>query len=97
MNPQLTIDYSKVTFATFYYKTRVFGYVRRTLPRQPTLHGQVIQDEKVKAEVLARHVEDDWIPHLRLSLSANRTLKFTGDEAKKRWKEYNTRIYKQRK
>ncbi len=97
MNPQLVIDFSKVQFATFYYKTRVFGYVRRTRPRYPTFHGHEIQDMEVYKAMVERKVLDDWIPHLRLSLSANRTLKFTGEQAKKLWKEYRSTQYRERK
>ena len=97
MNPQLTLDYRKVQFASFYWKTRVFGYVRRTKPRYPTLHGQRIQSATVENEARMRGCLDDWIPHLRLSISANRTLKFTGEEALKRWKQYNQTIYGERK
>ena len=96
MNPQLTIDYRKVSFASFYYKTRVFGYVRRTLPRKPTLHGQPIHDELILKLATQQGKLDDWIPQLRLSVTANRTLKFVGTEAVKRWKEYNSTIHRKK-
>lgn len=102
MNTQLVVDLGKVQYVSFYYKTRLFGHVRRTEPRFPTVHGKrfnpmarVWGGTKTMLELATeRRIIDEWIPTLQLQFASNHSLKFTGKKAISLKKEFSRRQFK---
>lgn len=103
MKVQLTIDLKAVAYISFYYKNRE-GKVSRTKPRKPTVHGVVVKDEVApihpdfpnetmldRAKRLG--IVDVWTPVCMYHMRNNHSLKFTGDEAKRKHKAYSAHIY----
>lgn len=103
-NTQLTIDLNSVSYCSFYYKNQ-WGNVRRIKPKKPTRLGQVIPNEfalpldpAFPSETLierGRRLElvDIWTPVCRYQFRNNHSMKFTGDKAIAKHKQYQTHIY----
>lgn len=98
----IIVDLRKVQFARLHYRNQ-FGETRRRLPTGPSVHGQVVSDKPsaygISEIELAkqRNVLDDWKPVLRLHVTANRTLTYTGDKARSLWEAWCARIFGQPK
>ena len=99
------IDIKKVWRAEFRYKNQL-GQVVRKKPRKPTVHCLTFD---VDAKVVQGHGEcmlsfakrmrllDVWTPVITLFRTAYDNQTFTGDKAKKLWKEFNRRQFANKK
>ena len=102
-NNSIVVDLNKVQFASFYYKNQ-YNNVSRLKPKRLTVHGVTIDKEAIHITEKISMVEyamkyrllDVWTPTLRLQLSANHSLKYTGDKAISLNKEWNRRIFKKK-
>lgn len=101
-NNRIVIDLNKVQWALFGYRNQYGDY--RQLKPKFSVHGKVY-DKKEKMfgttetafEVATRRaIIDKWTPELKLQLTANHTLTYTGDKAKSLWAEWNRRVFKKK-
>jgi hypothetical protein len=102
-NNSIVVDLNKVQFASFYYRNQ-YGNVRKLKPRKMTVHGALVSPfdthvtEKIPMTKYAEKYQlvDVWMPVLRLQLTANHSLKYTGKKAISIWKEWQRRIFKRK-
>ena len=94
------VDLGKAQWCTFYYKNQ-YDNVRKRKPTKPTVSGCLVKDEmhingkQTMLEYATEHkLLDVWTPICRVVLTANKSLRYTGDKAKSIWKEWNRRIFK---
>lgn len=99
-NNHTVVSLKKVQHATFYYRNQ-FGETTRRLPKGPSVHGRVVSATKKSAHLdttelaLAKELGllDRWTAVLKLELSANHRLTYTGDKATSLWNAWNTMIF----
>lgn len=104
------VDLGKVQYANFYY-TNKWGQTRTTLPTggKFTVYGvEYDKNERIyspnskeKGELiydraLKQGALDEWIPTLRLQLTANHSLVYKGDKAVTINKAWREKIYGQK-
>lgn len=104
MTPQRVIDFKKIQWADYFYVTQC-GIARRMLPDGHTVNGLWFNEHEMAPHhplfpgetLLARakrlKLLDTWTPVCKLHVTANRTLTYRGEAAKKMWKNYGAHIY----
>ena len=104
MKPQRTIDFNKVQWADYWWqnqdgdrmRTKPFGYSVHCIPFVPdnaAVHHPDYPGETNLQRARRLDIVDRWHPICILNISANRTLRYTGEQATKVWRQYNAHIY----
>jgi hypothetical protein len=93
---RIVVDLGKVQFARFFY-TNQYNNFRNTLPAWPTVRNSELKGvwDTFRAGILG--LIDEWYPCTLLKLQANHSLTYTGEKAKSIWKEWNRRIFNQKR
>lgn len=103
MNTNRTIvDLNKVQYADFFWSTSTM--TSPTKPKQPTVNGVIVGDEPAAwldefpnetmlQRATRRGLLDKWEPVVRLQLTANHSLTYTGAKAQSIWREWNKRQF----
>ena len=98
---RIVVDLSKVQWARFGYRNQ-HGNWRDVLPLSPTAYNQPFkQNDRVFGEeessmidyAIANKLLDIWIPELRLKVTANTWLTYTGDKAISLWKAFRAKQF----
>lgn len=104
MKTQRTIAFNKVQWADYYYQNQD-GDKLRYEPKKLTVHGISFEPDAFAVyhrdyplETLLERAKrldilDRWHPVCVLVFTANKSLRYTGKEATKVWKAYNSHIY----
>jgi hypothetical protein len=103
---RIVVDLSKVQWARYGYRNQ-HGNWRDLLLVQPTVNNQYFaasdklfmsDNQPITLIDYARDHKllDIWTPELRLKVTANCILTYTGDKATSLWKEWNRRIFKKK-
>jgi len=99
----IVVDLNKVQFAKMRYRNqhgdiskKAHKHSYRGYPYDPKeiAYGHSITMEDY---AVMRGIKDVWTPICTLQLTANHSLKYTGDKAKSIWREWNRRIFKKGK
>jgi len=100
-NNKIVVDLSKVQWARFGYRNQD-GDWRDKLPDNPTVHNQFFTKSEIVFGheamtmldyAMENHLLDIWTAELKLKLTANCCLTYTGDKAKSLWKAYCERQF----
>lgn len=107
-NNRIVVDLSKVQWSHFYYRNQ-HGQVTQLLPKSKTVYGAelVVGElafyhpdypfETTSMRALRLGIVDNWIPELKLKLTASEYLIYTGDKAVAIHKEWSARIFGKKK
>ena len=98
-------DWKKVSYARFWWEDGE-GNKRSSKPKGPTLHGRDVdlnerlhprsgelQGPLVVEVARERKALGEWTPQLKLQMSGNHALRFSGAKAIDLWSAWNARIF----
>ena len=101
---RIVVDLNKVQYCEYYYENQ-HGQRRFTKPKF-SVHGQIRDPNEMAfgntsttkrrtLRELAKElgIVDVWTPRVRLQLTANHSLVYTGDKAVSMWNEWSKRIF----
>lgn len=103
-NLQHTIRFTDITYAKFWYVNQ-YGDTRKTKPDMPTYHGTPVHDnelsflhgegpkERLVDHIIRKKCIDVWTARCKYQLRNSHSFLYTGEEAIKKWKQYNAHIY----
>ncbi len=105
---RIIVDLRKVQWAKLFWVNQT-GQCRDKRPNVRTVNGEAFDEsayallhiqypcETMLERALRLDLIDVWTPVLRMQLSANHTLEYTGKKALSLWKAWNARIFSKRK